>query len=62
MLTEKTAAESSIPSVRPTDPSAKDAGKVRLGGQAPSLPPVRTPSKVTADHGNVRLGGQMPSL
>jgi hypothetical protein len=39
-----------------------DAGKVRLGGHAPSLPPVRVSAEAVADAGKVRLGGHAPSL
>jgi hypothetical protein len=39
--------------------STADAGKVRVGGCAPSLPPVRIS---TADAGKVRVGGCAPSL
>jgi hypothetical protein len=39
--------------------SAADAGKVRIGGCAPSLPPVRISA---IDAGKVRIGGNAPSL
>jgi hypothetical protein len=41
---------------------ALDAGKVRLGGYAPSLPPVRVSAEAIADAGKVRLGGYATSL
>ena len=48
--------------IRPTPASAKDAGKVRLGGGGMSLRPVRTAPADTADNGKVRLGGASPSI
>ena len=51
-----------LPSMKPVSlggAAIADAGKVRLGGHAPSLPPVRIS---TTDAGKVRLGGHAPSL
>jgi hypothetical protein len=39
-----------------------DAGKVRVGGFAPSLPPLRISAEAVADSGKVRVGGFAPSL
>jgi hypothetical protein len=39
-----------------------DAGKVAMGGYAPSLPKVRVAPKSTADAGKVAMGGHAPSL
>ena len=54
-----------LPSMKPITlggAATADAGKVRLGGLAPSLPLVRVSSEATADTGKVRLGGLAPSL
>jgi hypothetical protein len=48
--------------VRFSAEAVADAGKVRLGGYAPSLPPVRISAEAVADAGKVRLGGYAPSL
>jgi hypothetical protein len=48
--------------VRVSAEAIADAGKVRLGGYAPSLPPVRVSAEAIADAGKVRLGGYAPSL
>ena len=50
-----------MPKLQPTADVA-DAGKVRLGGLAPSLPPVRPTSREVEDSGKVRLGGLSPAL
>ena len=51
-----------LPSIKPVSlggAAIADAGKVRLGGHAPSLPPVR----ITATETNkVSFGGHAPSL
>jgi hypothetical protein len=39
-----------------------DAGKVALGGRAPSLPAVSVRQPATADKGKVVIGGRTPSL
>lgn len=39
----------------------KDAGKVRLGGMAPSLKTKPADSR-TADSGKVRMGGMSPTF
>jgi hypothetical protein len=48
--------------VRVSAEAVADAGKVRLGGYAPSLPPVRISAEAVTDAGKVRLGGYAPSL
>ena len=55
--------EAKIPTkIRPTPASARDAGKVWLGGGGVSLRPVRTAPTDTSDNGKVRLGGGAVSL
>ena len=39
-----------------------DAGKVRVGGCAPSMPQVRVSASAATDAGKVRFGGHAPSL
>jgi hypothetical protein len=53
---------SSARSIRSTDASTKDAGKVSLGGWNPRLPRVRPASGEVEDAGKVRLGGWNPKL
>ena len=51
-----------LPSMKPVSfggAAFADAGKVRVGGMAPSLPPVRISA---TDAGKVRVGGCAPSL
>ena len=51
-----------LPSMKPVSlggATIADAGKVRLGGHAPSLPPVRIAATETS---KVRFGGHAPSL
>ena len=51
-----------LPSMKPAPlggAAIADAGKVRIGGCAPSLPPV---SISAIDAGKVRIGGCAPSL
>jgi hypothetical protein len=61
MQSQRKNARNTAPSVRPSDATSGDAGKVRLGGASPSLP-IRVVSAPTADNGKVRLGGASPSL
>jgi hypothetical protein len=61
MQCQRKNAQNATSSVRPSDPTSGDSGKVRLGGASPSLP-VRVVSTATADNGKVRLGGASPSL
>ncbi|MCA3019328.1 MAG: hypothetical protein ING62_11890 [Rhodocyclaceae bacterium] len=49
----------SMKSVSLAGAAIADAGKVRIGGNAPSLPPVRISA---IDAGKVRIGGNAPSL
>jgi hypothetical protein len=49
--------------IRPTLPAnVADAGKVRLGGEAPSFGAIRLVPASVADSGKVRLGGEAPSF
>jgi hypothetical protein len=61
MQRQRKNAQSATPSVRPSDATSGDSGKVKLGGASPSLP-VRVVSAATRDSGKVRLGGASPSL
>jgi len=49
-------AKTEIGAARIVPSNIADAGKVRLGGYAPTLPPA------IADTGKVRLGGYAPTL
>jgi hypothetical protein len=48
--------------VRISAEAVADAGKIRVGGMAPSLPPVRISAEAIADAGKIRVGGMAPSL
>jgi hypothetical protein len=62
MQSKRKRVASTHPSIRSTDASTKDAGKVRVGGYAPKLPPVRPIPGDVRDGGKVRVGGYSPKL
>ena len=50
------------PSIRTTDASTADAGKVKVGGYAPKLPTVRPIPSDIRDSGKVTVGSYSPKL
>jgi hypothetical protein len=55
-------ATAAAPSIRVTDASTSDAGRVKVGGYAPNLPVVRPSPIDIRDGGKVRVGGYSPKL